>query len=534
MSHLLDAGTPFVGILYAGLMICQRSCALKCLEFNCRFGDPETQALLPLLDEECDLAEIMMACVNGHLDSVKVSFKPSTYSACVVAASGGYPGAFETNLPISFQTPPFDALKRDGGPAVVQGESLSHQNLSPLPDAFLFHAATKTHPQDPSLLMTNGGRVLGVVGVAETLVKALKNSYTLLAAIHFPSIHYRRDIGHRALKFLENPPALVENLQSSVDSLELGKIATKSRDGKITYADAGVSIDRGNRLVSQIKSKVASTKRKGTDAAIGGFGGCFDLKAAGFVDPILVSGADGVGTKLIIAQMLNVHTTVGIDLVAMNVNDVLTQGAEPLFFLDYFACGKLEVDVAAQVIQGVVTGCLEAGCALVGGETAEMPGIYKPGEYDVAGFVVGGVERCQLLPRLQSIEAGDCVLALASSGIHSNGFTLVRKVLESLAVDGNVEALLNAPCPFETRNVSHRTLGQSLLVPTSLYVRSIVPLLRAQLIKSMAHITGGGLIENIPRVLPSHLQVRIDSRAWPFPSVFKWLMKGANLSVGSC
>jgi len=286
------------------------------------------------------------------------------------------------------------------------------------------------------------------------------------------------------------------------------------------YAEAGVDIDAGNALVNAIKPLAKATARKGADAGLGGFGALFDLKAAGFRDPILVSTTDGVGTKLKVAIDANKHDTVGIDLVAMCVNDLIVQGAEPLLFLDYFATGKLDVASAAQVIAGIAEGCKQAGCALVGGETAEMPGMYGAGDYDLAGFAVGAAERERILPR-QDIVAGDIVLGLASSGVHSNGFSLVRKIVaqEKLSYEN--------PAPF---NASQK-LGDALLTPTRIYVRAMLEAVRADSVKAMAHITGGGLLENIPRVLPDGIGVRIDATSWQAPPVFNWLAKAGKIDA---
>lgn len=291
----------------------------------------------------------------------------------------------------------------------------------------------------------------------------------------------------------------------------------------LTYAAAGVDIDAGNLLVQKIKPLVKSTKRVGADSDIGGFGGLFDLKAAGFRDPILVSATDGIGTKLKIAQACNIHDTVGIDLVAMNVNDLIVQGAEPLFFLDYYACGKLEVDVVKNFVAGVVEGCRQSGCALIGGETAEMPGLYVPGDYDGAGFAVGAVEREKILPRADlPIKAGDVVLGLASSGVHSNGFSLVRKIIAS-----QPGVSYHSPCPWD----KSITLGKALLTPTRIYVKQLLPAIRKDLVKGMAHITGGGFIDNIPRVIPEDLAVTLDASAWELPPIFKWLKEAGQLSA---
>jgi phosphoribosylformylglycinamidine cyclo-ligase len=292
------------------------------------------------------------------------------------------------------------------------------------------------------------------------------------------------------------------------------------RKNGLTYADSGVDIDAGNRLVDLIKPMVRATARAGTEAEIGGFGGLFDLKAAGFKDPVLVAATDGVGTKVKIAIDTGLHDGIGIDLVAMSVNDLVVQGAEPLFFLDYFACGKLDPEATAAIVAGIAEGCRESGCALIGGETAEMPGLYRDGDYDLAGFAVGAAERGTLLPR-PDIGAGDAVLGLASSGVHSNGFSLVRRIVEASALS------FGAAAPFSPV----MTLGGALLTPTKLYVRSCLRAIRQTgAVKALAHITGGGFTDNIPRVLPKHLGVGIDLARLPVLPVFKWLAEQGNIA----
>lgn len=288
----------------------------------------------------------------------------------------------------------------------------------------------------------------------------------------------------------------------------------------LTYADAGVDIDAGNLMVEKIKPIVRTTQRAGSDTELGGFGGLFDLKAAGFKDPVLVAANDGVGTKLKIAIDTGIHDTVGIDLVAMCVNDLVVQGAEPLFFLDYYATGKLDPNQGAAVVSGIAEGCRQAGAALIGGETAEMPGMYIKGDYDLAGFAVGAAERGKLLPS-KDLNEGDVVLGLSSSGLHSNGFSLVRRIVEKSGLD------FNAPAPFD-KTVS---LAEALLVPTRIYVRSLLSVLHKDLgIKALAHITGGGFPENIPRVLPKTLAVEINLDAIKVPPVFSWLAKQGNIT----
>ena len=284
---------------------------------------------------------------------------------------------------------------------------------------------------------------------------------------------------------------------------------TNSKDG-LTYADAGVDIDAGNALVEQIKPAAKRTTRPGVIAGLGGFGALFDLKAAGFADPILVAATDGVGTKLRIAIDTGVVDTIGIDLVAMCVNDLVCQGAEPLFFLDYFATGRLETDQAVRIIQGIATGCERSGCALIGGETAEMPGMYQAGDFDLAGFAVGAMERGCALPG--NVAEGDVLLGLASDGVHSNGYSLVRKLVEVSGLDWADD------CPFDTG-----TLGAALLAPTRLYVKPALSAIGMGGVTALAHITGGGLTENIPRVLPEGMGIKIDLNSWDLPPVFQWL-----------
>jgi phosphoribosylformylglycinamidine cyclo-ligase len=292
------------------------------------------------------------------------------------------------------------------------------------------------------------------------------------------------------------------------------------RRNGLTYAQAGVDIDAGAAMVEKIKPHVRSTRRPGADGEIGGFGGLFDLKAAGFTDPVLVAANDGVGTKVKIAIETGIHDTIGIDLVAMCVNDLVVQGAEPLFFLDYFATGKLDPDQGAAIVAGIAEGCRQAGCALIGGETAEMPGLYSGDDYDLAGFAVGAAERGQLLPT-DDIEEGDVLLALASSGVHSNGFSLVRRIVADSGKKWTDEA------PFS----AGRTLGQALLDPTRIYVKPLLAAIRSTHgIKALAHITGGGLPENTPRVLPGAWSAEFDLATVDVPPVFSWLARTGGVA----
>nr|XP_020443426.1 trifunctional purine biosynthetic protein adenosine-3 isoform X1 [Monopterus albus]XP_020443427.1 trifunctional purine biosynthetic protein adenosine-3 isoform X1 [Monopterus albus]XP_020443429.1 trifunctional purine biosynthetic protein adenosine-3 isoform X1 [Monopterus albus] len=465
VDGMREEGTPYRGVLYAGLMLTKQG--PKVLEFNCRFGDPECQVLLPLL--KSDLYEVILNTMNGKLACNAPVWHQDSSAVTVVMASSGYPGSYKKGVDIT-------------GLTQVQDMGLQ-----------VFHAGTALKEGG---VISSGGRVLTVTAVRSSLEMALRAANQGVATIGFLGAVYRRDIGHRAITYL-------------------------NRHRGLTYKDSGVDIAAGNKLVAMIKPLAKATSRAGCNAELGGFAGLFDLKAAGFVDPILVSGTDGVGTKLKVAQACGQHSSLGQDLVAMCVNDVLAQGAEPLFFLDYFSCGSLDVDVAASVVSGIAKACKVAGCALLGGETAEMPGVYAPGEYDLAGFCVGAVERGALLPRLGDITEGDLLIGIASSGVHSNGFSLVRKVLERANLS------YSSPAPFGKPG---QTVGEVLLTPTKIYSRLLLPILDSGAVKAYAHITGGGLVENIPRVLPLELAVDLDASCWSIPPVFSWLFKEGGLS----
>ena len=309
--------------------------------------------------------------------------------------------------------------------------------------------------------------------------------------------------------------------KSATGNMRTGNSAKmQEKTNGLTYADAGVDIDAGNFMVDKIKPLVRATSRPGADSEIGGFGGLFDLKAAGFTDPVLVAANDGVGTKLKIAIDAGKHDTIGIDLVAMCVNDLVVQGAEPLFFLDYFATGKLDPEQGVAIVKGIADGCRQAGCALIGGETAEMPGLYREGDYDLAGFAVGAAERGQLLPSSDLAE-GDVLLGLASSGVHSNGYSLVRRIVETSGLKWD------DPAPF-AKEIS---LGEALLEPTRIYVRPLLKAIReTNAIKALAHITGGGFPENIPRVLPKTLSAELDLDTIDVPAVFSWLARTGGVA----
>jgi phosphoribosylamine--glycine ligase/phosphoribosylformylglycinamidine cyclo-ligase len=473
IDGMRNEGFPFVGMLFVGLML--TADGPKVLEYNVRFGDPETEAVLELLDEsKSSLADIVLACVERRLDAVKPVVR-NQHAVSIVLASQGYPGKYPTGVPITIGAVP--------------------QNVT------VYHAGTKLDASGQ--LVTAGGRVIAVSAFGNTLQEAVELAYQGVDAVQFEGKTFRRDIAHRALK-----PAT-------------------SSSGGLTYAAAGVDIDAGNALVEAIKPLAKSTRRAGCDASLGGFGGTFDLKAIGMRDPVLVSGTDGVGTKLRVALDMGKHDTVGIDLVAMSVNDLLVQGAAPLYFLDYFACSKLSVPVASAVISGIAEGCRQAKCGLIGGETAEMPGMYIGDDYDLAGFAVGAVEREALLPVLDQLKAGDVLIGLHSSGVHSNGFSLVRKIVARSGLE------LSAPCPWSAEKDGSKpaaTLGEALIAPTRIYVEALTPLFaEAKGLLALSHITGGGFTENIPRILAPGVGVEIDLASWQRPALFDWLQATGNV-----
>ncbi|VEN45085.1 unnamed protein product [Callosobruchus maculatus] len=475
-SHILERtvngfrkeNIKFVGVLYAGLMLTKDG--PKVLEFNCRFGDPETEVILPLLNS--DLYDIMTACCEGTLSSQQIQWKENLTAVGVVMASRGYP---ETSS---------------------KGQIITGiEKVSAIQNHVVFHCGTALKDNN---IVTNGGRVLIAVALAPELVIAAAKATHACGVIKFDGAQYRRDIAHKGIA------------KSILGS------------GKLTYKHSGVDISAGNELVTHIKPAAKSTNRPGVMGGLGGFGGLFDTAAAGYKDPLLVSGTDGVGTKLKIAQEMGIHDTIGIDLVAMCVNDVLAHGAEPLFFLDYFACGSLDIQVAKQVVTGIAEGCRQAGCSLIGGETAEMPDMYPAGEYDLAGFAVGAVERNQLMPHIELINPGDVLIALPSSGVHSNGFSMVRKVMKLAGVSYKQIA------PFSKDN---KSFGEELLAPTKIYVKAVIPAVKTGKVKAFAHITGGGLLENVPRILPDDVAVQLDATKWMIPPVFPWLATAGGINA---
>lgn len=495
IDGMLKERMPFRGVLFTGFMVTPAG-EPKVLEYNVRFGDPETQTLLPLLDS--DLCEIMLACCGSYLAAETLSIK-NAFSATVVAAAGGYPGSYSKGTKMTLQPP--------------------------APSTYIFHAGTSL--DSSNTLVTSGGRVIAATATASTIHSAVDSAYKGISTISFDKMHFRHDIAHRALNRRAPSPTAPTAPSTSTSSTSSSKPKSKT---PLTYATSGVSVDAGNEVVSRIRSAVASTARPGASCEIGGFGGDLDLAAAGYsTAPRIVSAIDGIGTKILVALALGDASTVGIDLVAMNVNDLLVQGAEPLKFLDYYGCSKLVPGDVAAFVEGVAEGCRRANCALVGGETAEMPGLYQGADFDAAGCAIGALRKeRKMLPDVEGMKEGDVLLGVASSGVHSNGFSLVRKIVEASGLK------YTDPCPWleksEGGDQEGMSLGRALLTPTRIYVRSFLKALKywdanTSPIKAMSHITGGGLIDNIPRMFgkSTHLAAKVNIGSWPVPPVFKWL-----------
>jgi phosphoribosylamine--glycine ligase/phosphoribosylaminoimidazole synthetase len=479
VDGLRAEGMPFVGVLYAGMML--TADGPRVLEFNCRFGDPETQAILPLLDT--DFLDIAEACVTGRLHEIDIRWKPGA-AACVVLASQGYPGKPATGRLVS----------------VKLGET---------GNVVVFHAGTKLQADH---VATSGGRVLGVTGMGEDLPAALAAAYRAVETIHFEGMQWRKDIGWRA------------------------KTPSES-----AYAASGVSINAGTLAVELMKSAVKSTYGPEVLMGIGAFGGLYDAAGLkGMRAPVLVSSTDGVGTKVKLAAQAGRYRSIGHDIVNHCINDILVQGARPLFFLDYFATSSLQPEITAEVVTGMAEACRQAGCALIGGETAEMPGVYNAGEFDVAGTIIGVVEKSAILPRTADIRPGDVLVGLRSSGPHTNGYSLIRKIFENVPLD-TVFPELGVP------------LAEALLAPHRSYLALIQSAISDQRpgiseqgsvisnqqstisnqqssIKALAHLTGGGFIENIPRVLPEGVNAVIRQGSWPVPRLFTLIQQRGGIA----
>jgi len=479
VDGLRAEGMPFVGVLYAGMML--TADGPRVLEFNCRFGDPETQAILPLL--ETDLLDIAEACVSGRLHEVDIRWK-SGAAACVVLASQGYPDK----------------------PVTGKLVSLAPGNME---NAIIFHAGTRM--QDGKVT-TSGGRVLGVTGTGEDLDAALATAYRAVDQIHIEGMQWRKDIGWRTKLA---PPEVP--VQPPTERVVTG-----------AYAASGVSIDAGTQVVELMKSAVKSTYGPEVLMGIGSFGGLYDASALKEMrHPVLVSSTDGVGTKVKLAAQAGRYHTIGQDIVNHCINDILVQGAHPLFFLDYFATSKLQPEITAEVVAGIAQACREAGCALIGGETAEMPGVYSPGEFDVAGTVVGVVEKEAILPRTADIHPGDVLIGLRSTGPHTNGYSLIRNIFEGVPLD-TVYPELGIP------------LVEALLAPHRSYLAIIRAMIgdpqsailhRQSKIKALAHLTGGGFIENIPRVLPEGVNAAIRLESWIVPPLFMLIQQRGKIAL---
>jgi phosphoribosylamine--glycine ligase/phosphoribosylaminoimidazole synthetase len=448
LDGLRTEGRPFCGVLYAGLIL--TADGPKVLEFNARFGDPETQVLLPLL--ESDLLEIALACINGQLQNTSIHWRPES-AVCIILAAPGYPETPQTGQ-------------------IIQG-------LEQLPPQILaFHAGTR---QINEQFLTNGGRVLGITTRSPHLADALHNAYTAIQSLSFPDMHYRNDIGQRALSF--NASA---------------------------YHNAGVDISAGNRAVQLMSQAVRATYTPAVLAGIGAFGGLFDAAALKAMrHPVLVASTDGVGTKVKLAAATGRYASIGHDIVNHCIDDILVQGAEPLFFLDYFATARLQPEIVAEIVAGMAEACQLAGCVLLGGETAEMPGVYSSGEFDVAGTIVGCLEKEEILPRTD-LQPGDLLIGLRSSGPHTNGYSLIRKIFANAPLQEHIPEL-------------GQTLAEALLAPHRSYLHLLRPILHHpdHPIKALAHLTGGGFIENIPRILPPDLDARLHLGSWPVPPLFR-------------
>jgi len=430
----------------------------KLIEYNCRFGDPEAQTLLPLL--ETPLRDVALACVEGRLDQLAIRWHDAT--ACsVVLATAGYPERPRTGDKIEG----LDAAATHPQVAICQAG---------------------TEAADGSIL-TSGGRVLNVTATGRTLAEARDRAYAAAREIRFDGCQFRRDIGWREL--------------------------ARTAGG---YAASGVDIDEGNRAVELLKKKVEATHSAGVLGGIGSFGGALDASALKkFEHPVLLATTDGVGTKVMLASAAGRYDTIGHDIVNHCIDDLLVQGASPLFFLDYIASSEISASRIAEIVGGMADACTEAGCVLLGGETAEMPGVYCPGEFDVAGTMIGVAEKKNLLPR-PDVQHGDILLGLASSGLHTNGYSLARKIFRGLPLDA-------MPAGLDT------TVGEALLTPHRSYLHVLRPVLDEGLVKALAHLTGGGIFDNLPRVLPEGCAAEIDRAAWPVSPLFALIAEASGL-----
>ncbi len=448
-------GTPFVGVVYAGIIV--TGSGPRVLEYNCRFGDPEAQAILALFDG--DLAATLAACASGDLRKAEPAWKSGS-AACVVMAGDGYPEAPVGGVPLS--------------------------GLEPAGSARVFHAGTGF---DAGVLVSRPGRVLGVTAYGRDLREAISSAYAKVDAISFPGARLRRDIGARGLARID--PGAVPATVSA-------------------YASSGVDIDAGNEAVRLMSRAVKDTYTEAVLAGIGSFGGLWDAASLGaMAAPVLVASTDGVGTKVKLAAQAASYRSIGMDIVNHCIDDILVQGARPLFFLDYFASSRIDPGRVAEAVGGMAEACQASGCVLLGGETAEMPGVYQPGEFDVAGTIVGVVERASILPAA-GVGPGDVLVGFRSDGPHTNGYSLARRAFEGIDL-GTVYPELGRP------------LGEVLLAPHRSYLPLLWPVLRDKpgLIKGLAHLTGGGFIENVPRILAAGIEAVIERGSWPVPPLYR-------------
>lgn len=454
VRDLAARGTPYIGVVYAGIIV--TASGPRVLEYNCRFGDPEAQALLALFDG--DLAATLAACASGDIRSAMPGWK-SGAAACVVMASDGYPEAPVGGVPLA--------------------------GLEPAGSAYVLHARTDCDGATP---MARPGRVLGVTAYGRDLGEALSSAYAKVDAISFPGARFRRDIGARGLATLAAARATAQGT---------------------AYASSGVDIDAGNEAVRRMAGAVRATYTDAVLAGIGSFGGLWDASSlSGMAAPVLVGSTDGVGTKVKLAARSGSYASIGMDIVNHCIDDILVQGARPLFFLDYFASSRIDPGQVAQAVGGMAEACRASGCVLLGGETAEMPGVYQSGEFDIAGTIVGVVERGSILPS-GGIGAGDVLVGFHSDGLHTNGYSLARRVFDGVDLSA-VYPELGAP------------LGQVLLAPHRSYLPLLWPVLRDKpgLVKGLAHLTGGGFVENVPRILPAGVEAVIERGRWPVPTLF--------------
>jgi len=510
-------GTPYVGVLYAGLMLTAQG--PRVLEFNCRFGDPETQLLMPLLDT--DLVDIVLACIEGRLNALPIVWKPLA-SVGVVLASGGYPGEYGKGKAIAL-TPGPSPFGR-GETALTPGPSpIGRGETEGRGDVILFHAGTKMLGE---ALVTSGGRVLAAVAVAPDIAGARARAYEAVKQLHFEGMHYRTDIAANCeLRISESvgqrgSGAASQRVSEKTDHVSRFTFHVSDPKSVIqhSYASAGVNIDAKMAAFREMQAAVRSTYTPAVLGGIGAFGGQIALDDVRRHDAVLVASTDGVGTKTLIAEAMGRYDTVGHDIVNHCVNDVLVQGARPLFFLDYIASSKLEPDVIVSLVSGCAAACRAVGCVLIGGETAEMPDVYRAGAFDLAGTLVGWAERDKLIDG-RTVRPGDVCLGLPSTGLHTNGYSLARRVLGDL---GWETVLPELGC----------SVGEALLAPHRAYLAEFDALVGAGVpIKAMAHITGGGFPDNLPRVLPQGIGARIDRSAWAVPPLFRLIQQRGQVDA---